>query len=73
MRKYISQKMRDYNGFCAETRKQLYLRGWKYKDLADAVGYSPNYVTNAMNDLYASRRLVRKIMEVLDIPTKPYL
>ncbi len=73
MRKYISQKMRDFNGFRAEIKKQLSLRGWKYKDLADAVGYSPNYITNAMNDLYASRRLVRKIMEVLDIPTKPYL
>ena len=54
----------------AEVEKQLTLRKWKRKDLADAVGMSVSYVRNVVCGSVNSRTLAKKISEVLGI--EPY-
>lgn len=51
----------------AEIEKQLTLRGWKRKELADAVGMSVSYVSNAVCGSVRSKSLEKRISECLGI------
>lgn len=51
----------------AEVEKQLVLRGWKRKDLAEAVGMSQSYVSNTVCGSVNSKTLVKKISDVLGV------
>ena len=54
----------------AEVEKQLTLRGWRRKELAEAVGLSVSHVSNTVCGSVRSKRLVEKISDVLGI--EPY-
>lgn len=54
----------------AELEKQMILRGWSRKDLADALDYSYSHVANTICGASASATLVKKISEILGI--EPY-
>lgn len=51
----------------AEVEKQLTLRGWKRRDLAEAVGMSVSYVSNTVCGTARSKTLEKKISEILGI------
>jgi len=38
-----------YDDFCANVQAALEMRGWARKDLADAMGVTPSYVTQILN------------------------
>ncbi len=72
MRTLLCNKMRNFNLFRAEIKKELTLRGWTYDDLAYYTGYRRNYIQNIMCGTIGSRRAARRIAEVLDIPSKNF-
>ena len=54
--------------FKAEMKKQLTLRGWSYKDLEEASGYTQGSIQVMMsNDEKLSQNAMRKFAEVLGI------
>ncbi len=72
MRKLLYDKMRNFNLFRAEVKKELTLRCWTYDDLARYTHYRRNYIQNIMCGTIGSRQSVRRIMRVLDIPNKDF-
>ena len=58
----------NYKEFRAEIRKQLSLRGWKYKDLASATGYTVKTIESFMCGSRTSDGLAEAIAKALDIP-----
>lgn len=58
----------NYKEFRAEIRKQLSLRGWKYKDLAAASGYTTSAIEAFMCGTRTSDGLAEAIAKALDIP-----
>ena len=48
--------------FRAEVKKQLYLRGWSYAQLAEALGYTTNSMRVIIND---DKRLNDKKMQII--------
>ena len=51
----------------AEVMKQLILRDWTIRNLAESVGYSYSHITNALNGGLASRGLFSDISACLGI------
>lgn len=52
----------------AEIRKQMYLRGWKTQNLADATGYTRGTIRVMLNNpKKLSNKALNKICEVLKI------
>ena len=49
----------------AEMKKQLTLKGWKYKDLAKATGYSETSIKQLAIGNRASPKLVNAVTKVL--------
>ena len=60
--------LKNFNAFRAEVRKQLSLRGWKYKDLATATGYTVKTIESFMCASRTSDGLADAIAKALDIP-----
>lgn len=60
--------------FKAEVKKQLTLKGWNYKDLADATGYTQGTIQVMMSDdEKLSSEAIGRISEVLKITPKTLL
>ncbi|MHC1722546.1 MAG: helix-turn-helix domain-containing protein [Aminipila sp.] len=60
--------MKNYHEIIAEVRKQMYLRGWKISDLANATGYTPGTMTVMLNtEKKMSKKALNKICNVLKI------
>ncbi|GEM_PF-3245371 len=61
--------MKQYQEIVAEIKKQMYLRNWKTKDLADATGYTRGTIRTMLNNPTEklSDRALKKICEVLKI------
>lgn len=57
----------NFTLFKAEVKKQLSLRNWKYKDLADTIGCSVHYINSIMGGGRCSEKIVDRIKEVLGI------
>jgi transcriptional regulator with XRE-family HTH domain len=56
--------------FKAEMKKQLTLRGWSYKELADATGYTQGSIQVMMSDeAKLTVAAMKKFAEVLSIET----
>ncbi len=51
----------------AEVKKQMILRDWKIRDLAEAVGYSYSHIANTLNGGYAAQELFIEVSECLGI------
>ena len=49
-------------------RGELHKRGWKIKDIARELGVSDTAVQLVMEDKTKSRRIARKIEELLELP-----
>ena len=60
--------LQNYKAFKAEVRKQLSLRGWKYKDLSVATGYTTRTIEAFMCGSRTSDSLAEAIAKALDIP-----
>ena len=60
--------MANYKALCAEIRKQLYLRGWKCKDLAKATGYTTGTIYAFMGGRRVNDKIAETIAKALDIP-----
>lgn len=57
--------------FKAEMKKQLTLKGWNYKDLEEASGYTQGSIQVMMSsDEKLSKNAMRKFAEVLGIKGK---
>lgn len=60
--------MKQYHEIVAEIKKQMYLREWKTKDLAEATGYTIGTVRVMLtNPKKMSNKSLAKICEVLKI------
>lgn len=57
MRRSLDQKMRNFNLFRAEVKRELTLRNWTYEDLAKLVGYAPCYIQHLMARHGSKRQL----------------
>lgn len=53
--------------FRAEVKKQLFIKKWKYKDLAASIGCTESYIKAFMCGCRNGSDLAEKISEVLDI------
>lgn len=54
--------------FIADVKRELAIRGWKYKDLAMATGYTPGVIKQFMSGNYPySSHIIRAISETLNI------
>lgn len=71
MRKSLDQKMRNFNLFRAEVKRELTLRCWTYEDLAKRVGYAPCYIQHLMSGA-GSQKAAFRVLKRLDIDTKPF-
>ncbi len=56
--------------FKAEVKKQLYLRDWQHKDLAEAIGYSTASVDSFMCGTRFNCKVAKAIGETLGIDFK---
>ena len=55
--------------FKAEVKKELAIRGWKYKDLAKAVGVSESSIVNLMcRQTRGSDELIDRVASELNVP-----
>lgn len=61
--------MAVYQRFRADARREMYMRGWRYKDLAKATGLSVATITAVMNgyERHCTDRAVNLISKVLEI------
>lgn len=69
----MSRKIKRFYVFRAEVLKQLALRDWSYSALADATGYSLDYIYHIMSGQFGSKRAVIKIAKILNIPREWFL
>lgn len=54
--------------FIADIKRELAIRGWKYKDLAMATGYTPGVIKQFMSGNYPySSHIIKSISEALNI------
>lgn len=58
----------NYREFRAEIRKQLSLRGWKYKDLSAATGYTVKTIEAFMCGTRVTDSMAISIAKALNIP-----
>lgn len=68
MRRSLDQKMRNFNLFRAEVRRELTLKRWTYEDLADRTGYKPCYIQHLMSGA-GSKKAAFAVMRELGIDT----
>lgn len=71
MRRTLDQKMRNFNLFRAEVKRELTLKCWTYEDLAKRVGYAPCYIQHLMSGA-GSRKAAFRVLKRLGIDTKPF-
>jgi len=72
MRKPFHDKIRNFNLFRAEIKRELTLRCWTYDDLGKATGYAGNYIQKLMSGTYGNRKAAFRVLKRLDIDTKPF-
>lgn len=57
--------------FIADIKRELAIRGWKYKDLAVATGYTPGVIKQFMSGNYPySSHIIKAISKALNIVCK---
>lgn len=71
MRRSLDQKMRNFNLFRAEVKRELTLRYWTYEDLAGRTGYAPCYIQHLMSGA-GSKKAAFEVMKALNIDTHQF-